>query len=174
MDFMSDLVLTKCGNFDAILMILDRLTKRAHFIPTLKTASMKDTAWIFLRDLIRCMDFQIRFDRDSQFLSAFSNILSASQSSKLRVSTAFKSSTDGQNEQSHRFIYDYLSDNWDDFLRMTEFAYNVQPHDNISGFGGMCHEATTTWPFHHARIDTAMFFGFTSIWWRFRDSLAVA
>ncbi|OWZ11648.1 LOW QUALITY PROTEIN: polyprotein [Phytophthora megakarya] len=140
MDFMPDLVVTKRGKFDSILVILDRLTKRAHFIPTRKTASAKDTAWIFLRDHVRLHGFpdSIVSDRDSRFLSAFWKELSSSQGSQLRANTAFKSSTDGQNERSHRFINDYLrafvsprQDNWDELLPMAEFAYNARPHDSI-------------------------------------------
>lgn len=97
MDFMLDLVPTTRDEFDTILVILDRLTKRAHFVPTLKASSAKDTACIFLREHVRLHGFPdlIVSDRNFRFLSAFWKELTASQGSQLRVSTAFKPSTDG-------------------------------------------------------------------------------
>ncbi|OWZ03691.1 Retrotransposon protein, Ty3-gypsy subclass [Phytophthora megakarya] len=140
MDFMPDLVATKRAGFDTILVILDHLTKRAHFIPTFKTASAKDTAWLFLREHVRLHGSpdSIVSDRDSRFLSAFWQEVTARQGSQLRVSTAFKPSTGGQNERSHRFINDYFrafisprQNDWDELLPMAEFAYNAHHHCSI-------------------------------------------
>eukprot|EP00644_Phytophthora_capsici_P019097 jgi/Phyca11/43520/gw1.827.2.1 len=73
MDFMPDLVRTRRSAFDTILVVLDSLTKRAHFIPTTKTANAKDTAEIFIREHVRLHGFpgSITSDRESRFLSEF-------------------------------------------------------------------------------------------------------
>ncbi|KAE9050478.1 hypothetical protein PR001_g2344 [Phytophthora rubi] len=140
MDFMPDLPPTK-SQYDTILVILDRLTKRAHFIPTVKALSSKDTARLFLREYVRLhgVPESIVSDRDPRFLSAFWRTLVTSQGSQIHASTAFKPSTDGRNERSHRFINDYLrafvapkQDDWDELLPMAEFAYNSRFHSSIA------------------------------------------
>ncbi|GMF40192.1 unnamed protein product [Phytophthora fragariaefolia] len=109
------------------------------FMPDL-TASAKDTAKRFLREHVRLHGFPgcIVSDREPRFLSQFCKQLVASRGTQLRASTAFKPSTDGQNERSHRFINDYLrafmsprQHNWDELLPMAEFAYNSRPHSSI-------------------------------------------
>ncbi|GMF28449.1 unnamed protein product [Phytophthora fragariaefolia] len=77
-------------------------------------------------------------DRDSRFLSAFWKAVAASQRTQIHANTAFKPSTDGQNERSHAFINDYLhafvsptQDDWCELLPMAEFAYNSRLHSSI-------------------------------------------
>jgi hypothetical protein len=64
-------------------VILDRLTKRAHFIPTIKALSSKDTAKLFLREYVRLHGFpeSIVSDREPRFLPAFWRALAQSQGS---------------------------------------------------------------------------------------------
>jgi hypothetical protein len=140
MDFMPDLPRASKSGADTILVVLDRLTKRAHFLPTVKTASAPDTARLFLREHVRLHGFPLSIvsDRDSRFLSAFWKAVMESQGTQVRTSTSFKPSTDGQNERSHRFINDYLKafvsprqEDWDELLPMAEFAYNARPHSSI-------------------------------------------
>jgi hypothetical protein len=51
MDFITDLPSSK--NFDAIFVIVDRLTKMAHFVPCTKTITGEDTARLFVDNVYR-------------------------------------------------------------------------------------------------------------------------
>jgi hypothetical protein len=72
MDFLVSLPKTKEG-FDAILVIVDRLTKRAKFIATKTTASAEDTADLFMKNYMKDhgLPKTIVSDRDSKFTSKF-------------------------------------------------------------------------------------------------------
>ncbi|KAJ0395287.1 hypothetical protein P43SY_001155 [Pythium insidiosum] len=109
LDFMPDLPRTKQGAHDTILVILDRLTKRAHFVPTVKTASAPAVAKIFLREHVRLHGFptSIVSDRDSRFLSAFWKALTSSQNTQINAN------------------------DWDELLPMAEFSYNARHHSSI-------------------------------------------
>ncbi|KAJ0392132.1 hypothetical protein P43SY_010819 [Pythium insidiosum] len=140
MDFIAGLPKTVNTNYDAILVIVDRLTKRAHFLATTKNATAADTAALFVAEHVRLHGFPVSIvsDRDPRFLSAFWRAVMNNQGTQLQVSTSFKPSTDGQNERSHRFVNDYLrafiapaQTNWDRLLAMAEFAYNSRPHSSI-------------------------------------------
>ena len=52
MDFITHLPETSQG-FDAITVIVDQFTKRAHFIPSKMTDNAEDIAKIFIREIIR-------------------------------------------------------------------------------------------------------------------------
>ena len=51
MDFITDL--PPSNSFDSIFVVVDRLTKMAHFIPCKKTSSSEDTARFFLDNVYR-------------------------------------------------------------------------------------------------------------------------
>ncbi|KAJ0394727.1 hypothetical protein ATCC90586_002200 [Pythium insidiosum] len=140
MDFMPDLPRSGPDQHDTIVVILDRLTKRAHFVATHKTASAQDVALLFVREHVRLHGFPLSIvcDRDSRFLSAFWTAVAATQRSQIHASTAFKPSTDGQNERSHAFSNDYFrafvsptQEDWTDLLPLAEFAYNGRVHSSI-------------------------------------------
>ncbi|KAL8445758.1 hypothetical protein Emed_005387 [Eimeria media] len=55
MDFITGLPMTSNGN-DAILVVVDRLSKMAHFIPLPVTATAQDVATLFIREIVRLHD----------------------------------------------------------------------------------------------------------------------
>ena len=72
MNFIVHLPKTRSG-FTAILAMVDRLTKMVHFLPTVDTATAKETAALF-RDRVFClhgMPRSVVSDRDVKFISAF-------------------------------------------------------------------------------------------------------
>ena len=73
MDFIVQLPKTKKNGFDAILVVVDRLTKRIHLIPTYTTVTASDTARIFFDGIFRLHSLPktIVSDRDSKFISKF-------------------------------------------------------------------------------------------------------
>ena len=62
----------------------------------------------------------------------------ALQGTQLRLTTAFKPSSDGQSERTNRFLITYLrafihprQNDWDEHLALAEYAYNARPHSSI-------------------------------------------
>lgn len=139
MDFMTKLPRSTTG-YDAIMVIVDRLTKRAHFLATTTKATAQSTACLF-RDRyqpLHGLPLSIVSDRDVKFTSAFWRHLMAAQGTQLKLSSAFRPNTDGQSERLNQFIIAYLrvfidprQDDWDQHLGLAEFAYNSRFHASL-------------------------------------------
>ena len=132
MDFITQLPRSKDG-FDALFVVVDRLTKMMHLTPTHTTATAEDTAWLFFRDIFRIhgLPKSIVSDRDAKFTSQFWQGLFRLTGTSLDMSTAYHPQSDGQTERSNRTIEEMTrpycndhTDDWDDFLPAVEFAYN--------------------------------------------------
>ncbi|GJS63687.1 putative reverse transcriptase domain-containing protein [Tanacetum coccineum] len=72
MDFVSGLPRTPSG-YDKIWVIVDRLTKSAHFLPTKKTDTMEKLTQLYLKEIVctHGVPVSIISDRDSHFTSNF-------------------------------------------------------------------------------------------------------
>ena len=72
MDFLGPLPVSTDG-YDMILIIVDRLTKMAHFIPTTSNVTTKQTAELFLQHIFRYhgLPENIVSDRDPKFTARF-------------------------------------------------------------------------------------------------------
>jgi transposase InsO family protein len=125
--------LPKSGGADAILVVVDRLSKMAHFIPTNETITAKDLAKIYFDNIFKIhgLPADITSDRGSLFTSHFWEGLCACLNTKQNLSTAFHPQTDGQTERVNGILEQYLraycnyqQDNWRDLLTMAEFSYN--------------------------------------------------
>jgi len=121
----------------AILVIVDRLTKMSHFIPTKNEIDAPTTARLFLENIYRLhgLPNDIVSDRGSIFTSKFWKALMNLLTIKTNMSTAFHPQTDGQTERVNqaleqylRLYCDYLQDNWTELLPLAEFAYNNAQH----------------------------------------------
>jgi hypothetical protein len=77
MDFFVGLLLTS-HRHNAILVIVDKLTKSAHFIPVRDTYDVSDVARVFVSEVIRLHGIpkKIISDRDSRFTSSFGQVCS--------------------------------------------------------------------------------------------------
>jgi hypothetical protein len=144
MDLITDLPVTKNGH-DAVLTVVDRLTKLVHFAPLTKDAAAKDVAMAFRQVWYRHygMPSVIISDRDKRFLSHFWQALFKALGTELRFSTAFHPQTDGQSERANRTLEEYLrhfvcprQDDWDQYLDLAVFAINdsVNPSTGYSPF----------------------------------------
>ena len=91
------------GNFDSIWVIVDRLTKSAHFIPV-------KLAKLYISEVVRLhgVPFSIISDRGTQFTSMFWKTLHAELGTRLDLSTAFHPQTDGQSERTIQVLEDML------------------------------------------------------------------
>ncbi|GKA87054.1 putative nucleotidyltransferase, ribonuclease H [Tanacetum coccineum] len=141
MDFVTRLPRTFKKN-DAIWVVVDRLTKSAHFLPIQQGYSGSKLAKIFQQDIIRLHDTpaSIVSDRDPRFASRFRKGLQNAWGTRLKFSTAFHPLTDGQTERTIQTLEDMLrscasewTGNWDEYLYLVEFAYNNSWHASIKG-----------------------------------------
>jgi reverse transcriptase-like protein/integrase-like protein/aspartyl protease/chromodomain-containing protein len=141
MDFIVQLPLSKNG-YDAILVVVDRLSKAAIFCAMKTTATAPDVATLFFENVCRRHGFptSIVSDRDSKFTSLFWKSLWSLFGTKLKMSTANHPQTDGQTERTNRtleqMIRPYVNeqqDNWDELLPYMEIAYNNAKQDS-TGF----------------------------------------
>ena len=132
MDLISGLPKTQKG-YDSIYVIVDYLSKRAHFIPTTTTVTGKGLANLFIDNIFKLHGLPklIISDRDPRFISEFWSNLHKALGVKLAMSSANHAQTDGQTERTNKTLEQILRSfvnhthtNWDSLLPLAEFAYN--------------------------------------------------
>jgi hypothetical protein len=104
MDFITGLPRTKSG-YDSIWVVVDRLTKIAHFIPLKTTYTSAKLVDIYVKRIV-CLHGVPKIivsDRGTQFTSHFWKQLHESLGTRLEFSTAFHLQTDGQTETKPDF-----------------------------------------------------------------------
>jgi hypothetical protein len=97
MDFIMGLPMT-AGKFDSIWVIVDRLSKSAHFIPIHTNYNVQKYAGIYIAHVL-CVHGVLKTilsDRGSQFVAPFWDQLHASLGTHLIHSSAYHPQTDGQ------------------------------------------------------------------------------
>ncbi|GJZ04155.1 putative reverse transcriptase domain-containing protein [Tanacetum coccineum] len=101
MDFVTKLPKTLSGQ-DTIWVIVDRLTKSAHFLPMKETDSMEKLTGQYLKEVVsrHGVPVSIIFDRDSKFTSHFWKSLNQTLGTQLDMSTTYHPQTDGQSERT--------------------------------------------------------------------------
>ncbi|GKA19086.1 putative reverse transcriptase domain-containing protein [Tanacetum coccineum] len=109
MDFVTKLPKTSTGH-DAIWVIVDRLTKSAHFIPIRATDSMETLTRLYIKEIVsrHGVPISIISDRDSHFTSRFWQSLQNALGTQLDMSTAYHPETDGQSERTIQTLEDML------------------------------------------------------------------
>jgi hypothetical protein len=132
MDFIVGLPLT-ARKKDSIWVIVDRLTKTAHFIAVHTTHSVQDYAELYI-DQIVCLHGipkTIVSDRGTQFVARFWEQLHESLGTKLVRSSSYHPQTDGQTERVNQIVEDMLiasimhfDKSWDKCLSLAEFSSN--------------------------------------------------
>ncbi|GJW17301.1 transposon ty3-G gag-pol polyprotein [Tanacetum coccineum] len=139
MDFVTGLPTTQ-KRHDAIWVVVDRLTKSAHFLPIRKNYGISKLAEIFRQEIVRLhgTPTSIVSDRDPKFTSRFWKGLQKAWGTRLKFSTAFHPQTDGQSERTIQTLEDMLracalewTGSWDEYLCLVEFAYNNSWHASI-------------------------------------------
>ena len=101
MDFVVGLPHCQSG-YDAIWVIVDRLTKLAHFLPMKNNDSIEKLAELYVKEIVRLhsMLVSIVSDRDPRFTSQLWPSLQRALGTRLHFSTAFHPQMDGQSERT--------------------------------------------------------------------------
>jgi hypothetical protein len=139
MDFIMSLSLTGC-KFDSIWVIVNQLTRSAHFIPV----NTKYQAEKYTEIYIACMlclhgvSKTIIFDQGMQFVTHFWEQLHVSLRTHLIHSLAYHPQMDGQTGRVNRILEDMLRacvmerpGSWDKNLPWTEFSYNNSYQESL-------------------------------------------
>lgn len=129
-DFITHLPVS--DGFDAIMVVVDKLSKRPVYIPTHTTATAEDTAKLFFNNVIRYYGIPstIISDRDPKFTSKFWSALTSLMKIKTAMTTAHRAQADGQTERQNRTLEDslrcsisYHGNDWNEYLPMIEYAH---------------------------------------------------
>ncbi|GKA40986.1 putative reverse transcriptase domain-containing protein [Tanacetum coccineum] len=132
MDFVTKLPKTSSGH-DTIWVIVNRLTKSAHFIPTRETDSMETLTRFYIKEIVSRYGVPISIisNRDSHFTFRFWQSLQSALGTQLDMSTSYHPETDGQSERTIQTLKDklraYVIDfgkGWERHLPLVEFSYN--------------------------------------------------
>ena len=139
MDFITKLPRTSSGN-DSIWVIVDRLTKSAHFLPIREDFKVEKLARVYTDEIIcrHGIPRDIISDRDGRFTSRLWQTFQSAMGTHLNLSTAFHPQTDGQTERTIQTLEDMLRScvidfggSWDVHLPLVEFSYNNSYHSSI-------------------------------------------
>jgi transposase InsO family protein len=135
MDYIEELPLS--DGYDSILVVVDRLTKQAIFLPAHTTDTAIDLARQFIQHVFtkHGLPAHIVSDRGKLFVSRFWRSLCKALDVNSDLSTAYHPETDGQTERVNQSLEQYLriyinyqQDDWATQLPLAEFVYNNTPH----------------------------------------------
>ena len=132
MDFVVWLPLTGRKQ-DSVWVVVNRLTKSAHFLPVRTDYSLDKLAELYIKEIVRLhgIPIFIILDRDPRFTPRFWGKLQEALGTRLNFSTAFHPQTDGQLKRVIQIMEDILRScvidyegSWDRHIPLVEFVYN--------------------------------------------------
>nr|GEV42277.1 putative reverse transcriptase domain-containing protein [Tanacetum cinerariifolium] len=139
MDFVTKLLNTQSGN-DTIWVVVDRLTKSAHFLSMKETNPMDKLARLYMKEVVTRHEIPVPIicDRDPRFTSNFWREFQKAMGTRLDMSTAYHPETDGKRERTIQTLEDMLracvidfGNGWERHLPWVEFSYNNSYHGSI-------------------------------------------
>ena len=124
---------------NAILVMVDKRTKMAHFAPCKTTCDAEQTAQLSVHNIVRLhgMPLKILTDRGPQFTSKFTEAVLRIMGTRQALSTAYHPQADGQTECMIA-IMEYMlrhcvsadQNDWDQHLDTAVFAVNSAEHES--------------------------------------------
>ncbi|GJW75440.1 putative reverse transcriptase domain-containing protein, partial [Tanacetum coccineum] len=139
MDFVTKLPKSSSGH-DMIWVVVDRLTKSAHFLPIHEDYKTEKLAKIYTNEIVarHGVPVSIISDRDGRFTSHLWQAFQEALGTKLHMSTAYHLETDGQSERTIQTLEDMLracvmdfGGSWDTHLPLVEYSYNNSYHTSV-------------------------------------------
>ena len=134
MDFIEQL--PSSDGYTDILVVIDRLTKQAIFIPTHNTINAPELSKLFVAHVFskHGVPSHVTSDRGSEFVSRFFKSLGTALDMNLHFTSGYHPEADGQTERTNQTLEQYLrifcnyqQSNWAELLPLAEFAFNNAP-----------------------------------------------
>jgi transposase InsO family protein len=122
------------NGFDSVLIVVDHLTRMAHFMPCTESVTAEETATLFLKGVYRLHGLPrvLVSDRDPKFVNGFWQTLWRRLGTRLNMSSSRHSEMDGLTERVNKTFQQLLrcfccydGTDWSDLLPQVEFAYNA-------------------------------------------------
>nr|GEY19684.1 putative reverse transcriptase domain-containing protein [Tanacetum cinerariifolium] len=141
MDFITKLPKSS-QRFDTIWVIVDRLTKSAHFLPIRENDPLNKLARLYLNRIVarHKIPASIICDHDERFTSNFWRSFQKALGTDISISTAYHPETEGQSERTIQTLEDMLracvidfSKGWVKHLPLCEFSYNNIGEAQLTG-----------------------------------------
>ena len=132
MDFVTHLPRTSWKH-DVVWVIMDRLTKLAHFLAVRMTFTLKEFCRLYIREIVWLHGVLVSIvsDWDPRFMTRLWKSFHKAMGTQLLMSTVFHPQTDGQSERTIHILEDMLracvlnlKGRWEEHLPLVEFAYN--------------------------------------------------
>eukprot|EP00253_Pinus_taeda_P026205 PITA_26205 len=153
MDFITGLPKSNKNN-DSIMVVVDKLSTSAHFIPVQSTYRVAQIAHVFMKNIFKLhgLPKTIISYCDVKFTSVFWKTLFEELETQLSFSTTYHPQTDGQTGWVNQVVEDMLRayvmqkpNKWEDYLHLVEFSYNNGYHTSLQMspfealYGRKCH-----------------------------------
>jgi transposase InsO family protein len=132
--------LPQSGNANSILVVVDKFSKFAHFIPMKHPFTTAVVAKLFMDTVFRLhgLPTAIISDRDRVFTRKFWQLLFRAAGTNLHLSSSYHLQTDGQTERVNHCLETYLRcfvdacpSQWSKWLSLAEFWYNSSSHSAL-------------------------------------------
>ena len=116
------------------------MTKLAHFLLVKVTYTLDRYAKLYVNEIVRLHGAPVSIvsDRNPRFTSRFWPSLQQAMGTTLKFNTIFHPQTNGQSKRTIQTLEDMLracmldfKGNWDDYITLIEFAYNISYQTSI-------------------------------------------
>jgi len=132
--------LLESSGHDAVMTVVDSISKRVHFVPMHTTVTVEGVARLFLHHVwkLHGLPKRVVSDHRPQFVASFTKELYRLLGIRLSSSIAWHPQTDGQTEcvkqELDQFLHLFVNeqqDDWYNFLPIAEFQHNNHIHSTM-------------------------------------------